>query len=186
MMSSLSPDQMISQLTQLIKADKHSEIRLNANGGNSILFVCEPADEIKFIAAIKEKLDDESFNIIDLNKLLLEFVQVKKQHLGELFNLLQGSINQIFKTPADEEGSDFFRLITRAISDAYAENKIPFLISSGVLYGAGIDSIQIMEHESVMNASKPLILLYPATHEGDSLMFLSKRPASKYRCMIIS
>lgn len=185
-MSSLSPDQMISQLTQLIEADKHSEIRLNANGGNSILFVCEPAEEIKFITAIKESLDDESFRIVDLNKLLLEFIRDDKQRLEELFNLLQGSVNQIFKTPADEEGDDFFRLIIRAISGAFAENKIPFLIGSGVLYGAGIDSIQIMEHESVMNASRPLILLYPATFDGDSLMFLSKRPASKYRCMIIS
>jgi len=31
-----------------------------------------------------------------------------------------------------------------------------------------------MEHEVVMNAELPLIILYPATKEADKLMFLGK------------
>jgi hypothetical protein len=42
-----------------------------------------------------------------------------------------------------------------------------------------------MENELVMKSKLPLIILYPATQEGDRLMFLNTRPASKYRCMIV-
>lgn len=186
MISSLNPDQMISQVNRLVEADKHSEIRLNANGGNSILLVCDPADEAKFVDSIDKNLDKNLFKIVDLHKLLVGFIESNKEDLDDLFNLLQGSVNQIFKAPPGEEGEDFFKSIMQTVAESYADEKIPVLVNTGVLYGAGIESIQIMEHESVMNASRPLILLYPATHEGDSLMFLSKRPASKYRCMIIS
>jgi hypothetical protein len=186
MTQSLNPNQIVSQILRLIKVESNSEIRLNANGGNSILIVCNPVEEIKFINSICKNIDVELFKIIDLNELLKEFVKTNKEQLKELFDLLQGSVNQIFKVPQYEEGEDFFKQIIRAISEAYSENKIPFVIGAGVLYGADIDSIQIIEHKSVMNATKPLIFLYPATSDGDSLLFLSKRPASKYRCMIIS
>jgi len=43
-----------------------------------------------------------------------------------------------------------------------------------------------MENELVMKAKSPLIILYPATQEGEQLMFLNSRPASKYRCMIVN
>ncbi len=185
-MPSINPDQTISQIARLIEADKHSEIRLNANGGNSILIVCAPPDEVKFIHSIGQSLDETKFEIIDLNGLMMNFVKENKQTLENLFVLLQGSVNQIFKAPAGEESDDFFKKIIAAVSNAFSNSKIPVLINTGVLYGAGIDNIQIMEHEAVMNASRPLILLYPATNEGDSLKFLGKRPASKYRCMIVS
>jgi hypothetical protein len=60
------------------------------------------------------------------------------------------------------------------------------LIHSGALYGSGIDNIHLMENELVMKSNLPLIILYPATKEGEKLLFLSKRPASKYRCMIVN
>jgi len=59
------------------------------------------------------------------------------------------------------------------------------LIHTGALYGSGIDNIHIMEHPEVMQSHQPLIILYPATHEQDKLLFLGKRPASKYRCLMI-
>lgn len=185
-MPSLNPEKTISQIVQFIEADKHSEIRLNANGGNSILIVCTPLDEAKFIRSLGQSLDETKFEIIDLNDLMISFVGENKQMLENLFDLLQGSVNQIFKAPADEERDDFFKKIIVAVSSCFSNSKIPILINTGVLYGAGIDSIQIMEHELIRNASRPLILLYPATNEGDSLKFLGKRPASKYRCMIVS
>lgn len=186
MMPALNPNQLITQVTRLIEADKHSEIRLNANGGNSILLVCPPADEAEFIASINKNLDDVKFNVIDLNKLMMDFIKENRQYVEDLFGLLQGSVNQIFKAPSEEESDDYFKLVIEAVSKSYAESKTPVLVNTGVLYGARIDNIQIMEHESVMTASRPLILLYPATQDGDVIRFLGKRTASKYRCMIVS
>ncbi len=186
MKSTQNPDQIVSQISRLIDADNHSEIRLNANGGNSILIVCNPLDEIEFINSINKNLDRSKFEIIDLNFLLLSFVKDNKQEIKQLFDLLQGSVNQIFKAPAGEEGNDYFKKIIQSISECLSNSKIPVLINTGVLYGAEIDNIQIMEHEVVMNASQPLVVLYPATEDSDSLSFLGKRAASKYRCMIIS
>lgn len=171
---------------RLMEADKHSEIRLNANGGNSILIACDPLDEAKYISSIRKNFDNAKFEIIDLNDFMMKFIKGNEQYIESLFELLQGSVNQIFKAPPGEESDDFFKRIIRAVSECYANSKTPVLINTGVLYGAGIDNIQIMEHESVMSGSRPLILLYPATHDGDSLKFLGTRPASKYRCMIVS
>lgn len=184
-MPAVNPSQVISQVKRLIEADSHSEIRLNANGGNSILMVCEPLEEQKFIDSINESLDKDKFEVIDLNDLLLNFIKENKQDLESLFDLLQGSVNQIFKAPPDEESDDFFKKIIQAISDSYSDSKIPIFINTGVLYGTGIESIQIMEHHVVMNAPLPLLILYPATKDRESLMFLGKRPASQYRCMIV-
>ena len=186
MTQSHNSDQLISQLKRLIEADKHSEIRLNANGGNSILIVCQPQAEAEFVDSLHKNFNADKFSIIDLNKLMMDFVGENKQYVEELFGLLQGSVNQIFKSPAEEDGDDFFKRILQAVSKSYAESKTPVLVNTGILYGAGIDNIQIMEHESVMTAPRPLILLYPATQDGDSINFLGKRPASKYRCMIVS
>ena len=44
----------------------------------------------------------------------------------------------------------------------------------------------LMENELVMKSKFPLIILYPATQDGEQLMFLNSRPASKYRCMIVN
>ena len=79
-----------------------------------------------------------------------------------------------------------FKFILGKISNSYDNNKIPVLIHSGALYGSGIDNIHLMENELVMKSNLPLIILYPATKEGEKLLFLSKRPASKYRCMIVN
>jgi hypothetical protein len=108
-----------------------------------------------------------------------------KEELESSFELLKGSIHQIFKTPDGEEGNDLFGLIIGSIQKSLDAKKIPVLIHSGALYGSGIDNIHLMEHEIIMKASVPLLILYPATRDGDKLLFLSKRPASRYRCMIV-
>jgi hypothetical protein len=183
-MNSLNPELIINQTKRLVESDKQSEIRLNANGGNSILIVCNPKREIEFIAKMNQLLEAETYQIIDLNALLVNFVQANKDLLIETFELLQGSVPQVFKS-SDEEG-DLFQHIIEVIATSYKCNKIPVLINTGALYGSHIDNIHIMEHEVVMKSALPLIVLYPATSDGDKLLFLSKRPASKYRCMIIN
>lgn len=181
-----NPELIIKETKILVETDKRSDIRLNANGGNSILIICEPIQELDFIEAIKTHFNEEMYKIIDLNDLLIRFIKVNKETLKETFQLLKGSINQIFKAPSEEIGPDLFSLIMESIDNSFKEKKIPVLIHSGAIYGSGIDNIHIMENEVVMNSSIPLVVLYPATKDGDRLLFLSKRPSSKYRCMIIN
>lgn len=180
-----SPEHTILAAKRLVESDKRSEIRLNANGGNSILVVCDPGQEPEYIAAIRKNMPDDAYDVIDLNSILVEFVDINKTELEENFNLLKGSVNQVFKSPAGEDGPNLFKMIISVIRKSLTNNKIPVLIHSGALYGSGIENIHIMEHELVMKSSLPLIILYPATHHGEKLMFLGNRPASRYRCMII-
>lgn len=180
-----NPENIILTAMRLVESKDNSKIRLNANGGNSILIVCDPQNELEFITSIKKLMIEEKYEIIDLNKLLIEFVRQNESDLQELFELLKGSIHQIFKLPNGEEGNDLFGLIIKEIIKSLENQKIPVLINAGALYGTGIDNIHIMENELIMKANLPLVILYPATKEKDKLMFLGSRPASKYRCMII-
>lgn len=186
MNTSQKPEQIITQLKRIVESDKRSEIRLNANGGNSILLVCPPDLEIQFIEKLIELMPKESYQLIDLNDMLIAFVKEHQKDLGEMFELLKGSVHQIFKSPEGETSPDLFKYILKSIEEAFNAEKIPVLIHSGALYGSGIDNIHLMENELVMKSKMPLIILYPATEEGDKLMFLNSRPASKYRCMIIN
>jgi hypothetical protein len=175
----------IEQVKKLVDSDNKTEIKLNANGGNSILVVCPPEQENVFIEKSREILSGNKYDFIDLNKLLIEFISQHKEEILEKFNLLQSSVHQIFKSPPEEKDNDFFNYIIDKINEAYASGKVPVLYSVGSLYGTGIDNIQIIEHEKIMNAKLPLVILYPATDTKDKLMYLNSRAASKYRCMII-
>jgi hypothetical protein len=185
MSNSLSPEHIITQLKRIVESDKRSEIRLNANGGNSILLVCPPELEFKFIDNLIELMPLDTYRIININDMLISFVRNHINDLDEMFDLLKGSVNQIFKAPEGETSPDLFKHLISAIQQSFAEQKIPVLIHSGALYGSGIDNIHLMENELVMKSKLPLIILYPASQDGEKLMFLNSRPASKYRCMIV-
>jgi len=184
-MNSSNPQNVIQMTMRLVESNEKSHICLNANGGNSILIVCEPLKEIDYIEAIQTLMTAEKYEIIELDKLLCQFVSENKEDIEDGFELLKGSIHQIFKTPNGEEGSDLMALILRAIDDSLKAHKIPVLINAGSLYGSQISNIHIMENELIMRAALPLIILYPATKEQDKIVYLGKRPASKYRCMIV-
>ena len=50
----------------------------------------------------------------------------------------------------------------------------------------GFSNINIMEHQIVMRAQLPLIVFYPAIIvDKDTIKFLGKQIASKYRCIVI-
>ena len=184
-MSYSNPENMILTTMRLVESNENSNIRINANGGNSILLICQPIHELDYIKAIKKLMTEDIYEIIDLNDLLCEFVSKNKSDLKNSFELLKGSLYQIFKIPDGEEGNDLLGLILYAIDSSLKANKIPVLINISSLYGSRIGSIHIMENDLVISAVLPLIILYPATWEQDKLMFLGKRPASKYRCMIV-
>lgn len=185
MMPLSSPAHYIREAKRLVESDRRSEIRLKANGGNSILLVCDPKQETEYITSLKEHLPEENYTIIDLNQCLIDFVSNHKLELVKLFEQLQSSTQEIFKAPVGEESPDLFKEIISHIQQAFINNKVPVLINTGSLYGTGIENIHLMENEAVMKAAFPVIILYPATKEGDKLMFLGKRSSSKYRCMIV-
>jgi hypothetical protein len=186
MSTSVNPEYIITQLKRIVESDKRSEIRLNANGGNSILLVCPPELEYQFIDKLVELMPQDTYHIIDINEMLISFVEAHQTDLAEMFDLLRGSVYQIFKAPEGETTPDLFKHLLMVIEETFNQGKIPVLIHSGALYGSGIDNIHLMENELVMKAKSPLIILYPATKEGEQLMFLNSRPASKYRCMIVN
>jgi hypothetical protein len=180
-----NPAHIILEAKRLVESDRRSEIRLNANGGNSILIVCDPMKEIEYISHLTVLLPADNFSIIDLNQCLIDFVTIHKPELVELYDFLQSATHEIFKAPAAEESKDLFKEIITQIHKSLQQDKVPVLINTGALYGTGIHNIHIMENEIVMKATLPLLILYPATLEPDRILFLGKHPASKYRCMII-
>jgi len=184
-MSLTTPERLVEQLITLVESKEQNHIRLNANGGNSVLLVFHPPDEALLIRLMRERLSLDHYSFIDLNQLLVRFVQENKESLELSFDLLRSSVEQIFKLPDSQEGTDLFSLIMNAIKQSYDAGKVPIVIHAGALYGSGIDNIHIMEHPVVMQSKLPLIILYPATHDQNKLLFLGKRPASKYRCLII-
>ena len=180
-----NPAHIILEAKRLVEFDRRSEIRLNANGGNSILIICEPMKETEYIEHLTELLPADNFSFINLNQCLIDFVTNYKNELIELYDLLQSTTHEIFKAPAGEESNDLFKEIITQIHRTLEQDKVPVLINTGALYGTGIHNIHIMENEIVMKAALPLIILFPATIEPDKILFLGKQPASKYRCMII-
>ena len=74
MSTAINPEHIITQVKRLVESDKRSEIRLNANGGNSILLVCPPNLEYQFIVKLNELMGAE-YSIIDLHELLISFVE---------------------------------------------------------------------------------------------------------------
>jgi len=183
---SQNPENIVAQLEQLVNSNKHAEIRLNANGGNSILVLCPPLEEANFIAVFEKSLCKDTYQIINLNDLLISFMDDNKEDMVELFELLSSSIYQIFKASEEEETIDFFSFIMNTIHKSIEQGKVPVIVRTGTLYGSGIDSIHLMENQTVMRSPVPLIILYPAKREGENILFLSTRPASKYRCMILN
>lgn len=175
----------IQDLEQAVRAFDENNIKLSANGGNSMLFMCPPLEEGEYIRLMKQNLDSERYAFIDLNELLVSFIDENEEEIKLKYELLQNSSNQIFKLPPGEEGSDLFQMIIQAIVDVYDQNKIPVLIRVGALNGTDIENIHIMENKVVMQGKNPVIILYPADKKNDEIMFLGIRPASKYRCMVI-
>ena len=66
-MSLQNPENTILETKRVVESDKRSEIRLNANGGNSILIVCDPSREVEYISAIRKLMDTDVYKIIEKN-----------------------------------------------------------------------------------------------------------------------
>lgn len=182
-MKNLNPHNAILELERLVSSND-SEIKLQANGGNSILLVCKPTEEINFIKELNQ-LDITKYQIIDLNKVLIEFVENNKEDVEFYFEKLQSSLDRIFKNELESQ-PDLFHLILEKINQIYQDDKIPIIINTGVIYATHFDMLALMESNSIMNAVLPAVFLYPAEYnQNDQLEYLNTRIASEYRCKII-
>jgi len=163
--------------------DNQDQLRRQANGGNSILFSYQPDEENLYIEKAREIYGDRA-EFIDVSKLLVRLIDVDGwESFAEYYKDFSNTPHVVFRS--DDPETDLFDLILSAIKQACENDKIPFLIRSGCLYGTGIENVHIMEHRDVMNLKHPLVIFYPSKISEDNIYFLNFKPASKYRCTLV-
>lgn len=170
-------------LTAALDVQNRSLLRARANGGNTILFSYHPEEESLYIEQARRQFPDAAF--IDLSQLLVQYIdEVGWEDFKAFYQAYETSSYQVFKS--GDERIDFFDSIILSIRKAFDANQVPFLVRTGILYGTGIENVNIMEHKVVMEYNLPLVIFYPSRLEKDNLFFLNFKPASKYRCTLIS
>lgn len=159
------------------------QLRRQANGGNSILFSYPPNDEQQYIEKAKELYADSAV-FVDVSKLLVQVIDADGwEAFSEYYNDFKNTPHLIFRS--NDPTPDLFDLIISEIKNACQNNKVPILIRTGCLFGTGIENVNIMEDEGVINLPQPLVIFYPAKIEDDNIYFLNFKPASKYRCALV-
>lgn len=159
-----------------------NEFELKSNGGKSILFTYPPDEENLYIQRAKELYEDR-VTFIDLSKLFVGYIE--QDGIDEFINIYKGlnPSSRLFVYEKDNN-EDLFDLIIKSINESYQQNKIPFLIRTGILNGTGIENMKILEHKS-LKISLPLVVFYPAKIDGDKIKFLNFKNANNYRCTVI-
>ena len=175
-------NRLFGELREVLKTDI-ARITGKANGGRSILFVYPPKDDDAYIAYAIENFNPDTYSFIDLRSLFTEFVS--ERGLEQFLENYKEFSNEVFFSDNFYEET-FFCYVMNRIETSYQSHKIPVLIHTGAIYGMGFSNINIMEHQIVMRAQLPLIVFYPAIIvDKDTIKFLGKQIASKYRCIVI-
>jgi hypothetical protein len=169
-----------------LRIDNKDQWKKEANGGNSILF-CYPPDEEQLYINQAQEIYQETAAFINVSKLLVKLVEESGwDAFSDYYRDFQSTPHKVFRSSDKSEGEmDLFDLIIAEINLASKQNKIPFIVRTGSLYGTGIENVNIMEHKIVMSLPQPLVIFYPSRIEGDNLYFLNFKPASKYRCILV-
>lgn len=170
-------------LEVVLAEENRDNIRIEANGGNSILFVYPPKDEHKYIEKAQELYPQAEF--IDVREALVEFIDsIGWDNFEEYYKAYKTEPENLFRDSDDEKKLE--SLIIEKIKKAISDDKLPFLIHTGALYGTEIENIHIMENSEVMKFGNPLVVFYPAEIQPDGqLKYLGVKPASKYRCKLV-
>jgi len=164
--------------------NNQDQLRRQANGGNSILFIYQPDEEQLYIDKAKE-LYQEKAAFIDISKLLVNFINKEGWNsFREYYHDFQSTPHVIFRS-SDDPSIDLFDMILGEIKAASNRDQIPFLVRTGCLFGTGIENVNIMEHKTVMSLRHPLVIFYPSRFEDNNLYFLNFKLASKYRCTLV-
>ncbi|OYP69168.1 hypothetical protein [Prevotella sp. P2-180] len=152
-----------------------------ANGGRSILFVYPPEDEEKYIGEARRRYTD-GYEFIDLREVFTEFVDSKG--LDKFRRQYKNMGSEVFVSQNYTTGTFYSHLMTRLVEVA-EKGVSPILVHTGVIYNMGFSNQNIMEDHNVMQFRKPLVFFYPATMRNETIYFLDKQPASKYRCVVV-
>ena len=171
---------MFGDLTAALGRDL-AHLSSEANGGRSILFVYPPVDEEKYIEEAKKRYTD-GYEFIDLRQLFVEFVDSKG--LDKFKRQFKNMGTEVFVSNNYTEGT-FFSFLMKQIVTSAAKGVTPILIHTGTIFGMGFSNQNIMENPSVMKFKKPLVFFYPAVTRNETIYFLDRKPANKYRCVVI-
>lgn len=79
----------------------------------------------------------------------------------------------------------FYSFLMKRIAEVADKELSPILIHTGTIFKMGFSNQNIMEDPNVIKFQRPLIFFYPATIKDDTIWFLDKQPASKYRCVVV-
>jgi hypothetical protein len=164
--------------------ENQDQLRRQANGGNSILFSYPADEENVYVAEAKKRYGDRA-SFIDVGKQFVEFIEGEGwDSFKEYYAEFKDTPHLVFRS--DDPSKDLFDLIISRIVSACEDGKVPFLVRTGCLFGTGIENVNVMEHKSVISLKRPLVIFYPSRTEGDNLYFLNFKPASKYRCTLVT
>ena len=173
-------NRLFGNLTAVLSRDL-ARLSSEANGGRSILFVYPPEDEEKYIEEAKKRYTD-GYEFIDLRELFTEFVDSKG--LDKFKRQFKNMGTEVFVSQNYSEGTFYSHLMKRVV-EVSSKGVSPVLVHTGVIYKMGFSNQNIMEDQNVMKFQKPLVFFYPATLKNDTIYFLDKQPASKYRCVVV-
>ncbi len=163
-----------------------TQLRRDANGGNTILFTYPPVEESLYIKKVMKDLDPDVFCFIDVSELFVEYIQEDGlEDFIKLYTSLSPNSYKVF-FDAEDPHIDLFDKVIKRIIDTVEKGLIPVLIRTGIFYATGIENINITQHKSVMELNHPLVIFYPGEINGNHHHFLNAKQASKYRCTVIN
>ena len=139
-----------------------------------------PKEEGLYLDKARQELDKENFEIIDVSKLFVEFIDdYALNDFVAVYNDLKPNFYKIFM---DSNGSDtdLFDTVVNAIIETSKKGLIPVLIRTGIFYGTGIENINITQHSGINDLNTPLLIFYPGEIKGDHHHFLNAKQSSNY------
>lgn len=183
MLLSKTINQKYNEFRDILINKSRESFRMDAHGGNTIIFTYPPKDEKEYLARIKKDYPDAYF--IDIASLFIKFIDsIGYDDFIEAYSQYSTEPEKLFKSSSDPD--DFYNMIIKELVNAKDMNKMAIIIRTGVLYGTGIENINIMEEKAVYEMKNPLVIMYPAELSDDNkLKFLNCRVSSGYRAIII-
>jgi len=172
-------------LKAVLNINNRTQLSLVANGGYSILFTYAPKEESLYLKKAIEVLENKTFEIIDVSKLFVEFIDnYGLNDFVEVYNDLKPNSYKVFM---DNTGSDkdLFDTVVNQIIETSKKGLIPVLIRTGIFFGTGIENINITQNTLIDGLNTPLLIFYPGEIKGDHHHFLNAKQSSNYRCTII-
>lgn len=126
--------QKFDDLKVALHIDNRTQLKRDANGGNTVLFIFPPDEEDLYIQKAKELHENAHF--IDISRLFVSYIDsVGWDDFREFYNAYETTPDQVFK---NDNAHNLFQLIINEIKTAADHHKIPFIIRIGALYGTGI------------------------------------------------